>query len=96
MDQLVSKTGQLLEAGDFKSIGLSGGVANNQVLRAAMKKLSDKKGIPFLAAEPVHTGDNAVMIAFASHADPFGFKPGDAEGLTFHPSMTLKQAGFSF
>ena len=36
------------------------------------------------------------MIAFASHADPFGFKPGDAEGLTFHPSMTLNQAGFSF
>ena len=43
--------GQLLEAGDFKSIGLSGGVANNQVLRAAMKKLSDKHGILFLAAD---------------------------------------------
>ena len=95
MDQLVSKTGQLLEAGEFKSIGLSGGVANNQVLRAAMKKLSDKRGILFLAAEPVHTGDNAAMIAFASAFDSHGFEAKQEEKLTFRPSLSLEEPGIN-
>ncbi len=54
----------------FRSIGLSGGVANNKVLRTAFAELAAKARIPLLAAEPRHTGDNAGMIAFAAWADP--------------------------
>jgi N6-L-threonylcarbamoyladenine synthase len=54
----------------FRSVGLSGGVANNKTLRAAFASLSAKAGVPMLAAEPRHTGDNAGMIALAAWADP--------------------------
>ena len=70
VDALVRKAGVALERGAFRSIGLSGGVANNQTLRAAMGALAAKRKVPLLAAEPKHTGDNAGMIAFAAWADP--------------------------
>ena len=74
IDALTRKAGLALErgtpGGSFRSIGLSGGVANNRVLRAAMAALATKRHIPLFAAEPKHTGDNAGMIAFASWADP--------------------------
>ncbi len=70
IDALVRKAGAALERGTFRSIGLSGGVANNKTLRAAMAALAAKKKVPLLAAEPKHTGDNAGMIAFAAWADP--------------------------
>lgn len=54
----------------FRSIGLSGGVANNKALRAAFAALGAKARVSVLAAEPRHTGDNAGMIAFAAWADP--------------------------
>lgn len=54
----------------FRSIGLSGGVANNKALRAAFAALADKARVPLLAAEPKHSGDNAGMIAFTAWADP--------------------------
>ncbi len=58
------------EGAPFRSIGLSGGVANNKVLRAAFAELAAKARVPLLAAEPRHTGDNAGMIAFTAWADP--------------------------
>ena len=56
--------------GAFRSIGLSGGVANNKALRAAFAALAAQARVPVFAAEPRHTGDNAGMIAFAAWADP--------------------------
>lgn len=70
MDALERKAGSALARGGFRSVGLSGGVANNRTLRAALGALAKKRGIPLLAAEPKHTGDNAGMIAFAAWADP--------------------------
>lgn len=70
VDQLCGKTRHLLEASAYKSLGLSGGVANNKVLRAALRDLANRHQIPCYIAEPQHTGDNAAMIAFAAHADP--------------------------
>lgn len=89
MDQLVTKTRQRLEDSRFASIGLSGGVANNQVLRSALEELAQLKKLRFLPAETKHTGDNAAMIAFASFADPFGFDFSNPEALTFSPSLSL-------
>ena len=89
VDQLVTKSRHLLEEGDYASIGLSGGVANNKVLRASLASLAAESGLPLLAAEPRHTGDNAAMIAFAAHVDPSGLALAELADLTFHPSLRL-------
>lgn len=72
VDALVRKTTLALERerGGFRSVGLSGGVANNQTLRAAIGRVAQAEAIPLLAAQPKHTGDNAGMIAFAAWIDP--------------------------
>jgi len=76
IDALVRKTtnalalSQSAERGGIASIGLSGGVANNRTLRAALERLARNQRLPLLMAEPRHTGDNAGMIAFAAWADP--------------------------
>jgi N6-L-threonylcarbamoyladenine synthase len=66
---LRDKAAQALGPGTFRSLGLSGGVANNRLLRAEMESAAREAGATFLAAEPRHTGDNAAMIAFAAWAD---------------------------
>ena len=69
MDALVRKTKLVLDQGEFRSVGLSGGVANNQVLQGLVENLAAARHIPFLRARPQHTGDNAGMIAFAAWAE---------------------------
>ncbi len=83
--QLANKTRHALESGPYRSLGLSGGVANNQALRARLGELASDAGVPLLAAEPRHTGDNAGMIAFAAYADPGGCLSVD----TFDPALPL-------
>jgi N6-L-threonylcarbamoyladenine synthase len=70
IDALTRKAKAALGAGGYRSIGLSGGVANNRALRAALGAVAEKAEVALLAAEPKHTGDNAGMIAFAAWADP--------------------------
>lgn len=70
VDALVTKTRQFLRKGEWNSLGLSGGVANNKRLQEAIVSLGNRHGCPALIARPAHTGDNATMIAFASWADP--------------------------
>jgi N6-L-threonylcarbamoyladenine synthase len=48
---------------------LSGGVANNRTLQTTLEAEAKRARIPFFAAQPKHTGDNAGMIAFAAWAD---------------------------
>jgi N6-L-threonylcarbamoyladenine synthase len=93
--QLIAKTAALLESSDASmpticSLGLSGGVANNQTLRAAMTSLAAEHNLPLLIAEPRHTGDNAGMIAFAAWADAAHVTPFDSSHpATFEPSLSL-------
>ena len=70
LSQLVAQTKLVLQHGNYKSLGLSGGVANNQTLRNLLDELAQKNRIPLLAAEKKHTGDNAAMIAYAALVDP--------------------------
>ena len=70
IDALVRKTTLALQREGYRSLGLSGGVANNRTLRSALDGVARAQGIPLLAAQPGHTGDNAGMIAFAAWADP--------------------------
>lgn len=69
VDSLVRKAAAALGQGHYRSLGLSGGVANNKALRAACAELAAKRRLAFLAAKPEHTGDNAGMIAFAAWLD---------------------------
>ena len=88
VDALVRKAGIALEAGAYRSVGLSGGVANNRSLRDAFATLARRHRVPLLAAEPRHTGDNAGMIAFAAWADPMA-KPTPLAELMIDPSLPL-------
>ncbi len=64
VDQLVSKVLQALQIGGLRSLGLSGGVANNQILRQRFVQLAGEESLPLFMARPSHSGDNAGMIAF--------------------------------
>lgn len=66
VDVLARKVERELLAGDYRSIGLSGGVANNLSLRERLANVAGRQGLPMLAALPRHTGDNAGMVAFAA------------------------------
>ena len=60
---------EMSETTHYRSFGLSGGVANNQTLQAELERAAKEAGVPFLRAQPQHTGDNAGMIAFAAWAE---------------------------
>lgn len=89
VDALVRKTTLALAREPFRSLGLSGGVANNQTLRAALGRIAKTEGIPLLAAQPKHTGDNAGMIAFAAWVDPTVQPVVPAAGLEIAPGLAL-------
>lgn len=91
VDALVRKTRAALRQGEgaYRSVGLSGGVANNKTLRAALEREAVRSRVPFLAAQPKHTGDNAGMIAFAAWADTTGVEREAGLGLRVEPSAEL-------
>lgn len=69
IDALARKARLAFDQGGYRSVGLSGGVANNKVLQGEIEKLATQRHVPFLRARPQHTGDNAGMIAFAAWAE---------------------------
>ena len=94
LDSLVRKTRAALRhaQGKYRSLGVSGGVANNRALRSLLERVARDDGIPFFAAQPQHTGDNAGMIAFASWVDPTGSNESAGMNLGVEPSATLAPA----
>jgi N6-L-threonylcarbamoyladenine synthase len=90
IDALARKTGAALAQGSFRSVGLSGGVANNLALRTALAAVARRSRVPLLAAEPPHTGDNAGMIAFAAWAEKTGL---ERSGLSLRIEPALGLAG---
>ncbi len=91
MDALQRKTRAALRlgAGTYRSLGLSGGVANNRTLRAVLAAEAERSRIPFFAAQPKHTGDNAGMIAFAAWVDRAGADTASGLGLRIEPGAVL-------
>jgi len=67
--QLEAKFKSALATGNYRSAGLSGGVAHNRSLRQRLMAVAQAEGIPLLIAEPRYCGDNAGMVAFAALAD---------------------------
>jgi N6-L-threonylcarbamoyladenine synthase len=91
VDALARKTRAALRQaeGEYHSLGLSGGVANNRTLRAAMEGEATRARVRFFAAQPKHTGDNAGMIAFAAWTDTTGVERTAGMGLRVEPSAAL-------
>lgn len=90
--QLIKKTAQfILESKcKYKSLGLSGGVANNMTLKNEFYQLSQNYGIPFYSALPKHSGDNAGMIAFAGFIELEYLEKYSEKGLVnIQPSISL-------
>lgn len=91
IDALVRKTRAALrrDGVSYRSLGLSGGVANNRTLRATLETEAQKVRLPFFAAQPKHTGDNAGMIAFAAWADSTGTDRRHQFALQVEPGVAL-------
>ncbi len=89
VDALVRKTAAALGQREYASLGLSGGVANNRTLRAAMERVGQRARLPVLCAQPKHTGDNAGMIAFAAWIGRGGIEARAGLGLEIQPGAVL-------
>jgi len=89
IDALSGKTAEALTRARYRSVGLSGGVANNRGLREAVGGLARKAGAAFLAAEPRHTGDNAGMVAFAAWSDAADAERFQGSAIRVDPSAQL-------
>ena len=87
---LAPKMAAALAQGKYRSAGLSGGVANNAVLRAALAHEARRARVPLFAAEPGHTGDNAAMIAFAAWSDAADAGRFAGMGLQVDPGAPLQ------
>lgn len=90
VDSLVRQTRKALHARRYRSLGLSGGVANNRLLRTRLGDLAEAEGLPLFRAEPKHTGDNASMIAFAGYFDQPGVDRTSGLGLGFEPGLEIE------
>jgi N6-L-threonylcarbamoyladenine synthase len=67
--QLINKLSMAIEQHSPQSLGLSGGVSANLLLRQKMENLKRKKGVKHLFIPQLKlTGDNAVMIGLAGLA----------------------------
>jgi N6-L-threonylcarbamoyladenine synthase len=89
VDVLVKKATGALQQRDYRSVGLSGGVSNNQRLRAAFTSLAEKNGVNAYFAQAKHTGDNAGMIAFAAWMERRRLVSDNSYALEIVPSMRL-------
>lgn len=89
VEALAAQVARALAGGGYRSVGLSGGVAQNTALRAALGEEADRAGVPLRAAERHHCGDNAGMVAFAAWADAAGTHPADGLRLGFEPGLRL-------
>lgn len=89
IDALTRKMRQASEVGEYKSMGLSGGVANNQNLRDSLHALGKLQNLPLFLAQPRHTGDNAGMIAFAAWVDRTGADRASGLALEINPNAPV-------
>lgn len=87
VESLRIKVKHALQASPYKSLGLSGGVANNKALRSEFSNLGLSLNMPVFIAKPHYCGDNAAMIAFAAY-----IKSGclsDDYSLCFNSSLSI-------
>ena len=89
VEQLRKRCEYFLSKKNYKSFGLSGGVANNLTLRGALERTAKKYRAKFIPAERKYCGDNAAMIAFAAYIAPEACFEASANTLKLEPSRPL-------
>jgi N6-L-threonylcarbamoyladenine synthase len=90
VDALAGKIKAFLREGNYRSLGVTGGVSNNKLLREAVTKLAIAHKIPLHLPHPRHTGDNAAMIAFSAWAYPAGAPVFNCAALDIDPSLRIE------
>jgi N6-L-threonylcarbamoyladenine synthase len=85
-DVLVRKVDHVAGELGPRSIGFSGGVSQNGVLRNEMKIICSRRNLPLLLTPRTYCGDNASMIAFAAMVDG---NHGEKSPTRFHPKLRL-------
>jgi N6-L-threonylcarbamoyladenine synthase len=85
-DALVKKVNHVAKGLAPRSIGLSGGVSQNGLLRGEMETACARLNLPLLLAPRSYCGDNASMIAFAAMIDEIH---GEKFPTRFHPKLRL-------
>lgn len=88
INALTNKTAAALKKNSYKSLGLSGGVSNNQKLSQTFRELAHSKKIECFIPKAKHTGDNASMIAFTAWIDK-GTQVDKNYNLTIYPNLRL-------
>ncbi|MBA2545531.1 MAG: tRNA (adenosine(37)-N6)-threonylcarbamoyltransferase complex transferase subunit TsaD [Solirubrobacterales bacterium] len=74
VEQLVAKLGRALDAGEWESVALGGGVAANAELRRRAAELCEARGVGLKLVGPALCTDNAAMIASAARfTDPIPY-----------------------
>jgi len=66
VDVLVARVERAFDRGSYRALVLSGGVAANSGLQAAIRAWSERRGIPAFIPPPAYCTDNAAMIAAAA------------------------------
>ncbi|MDR0727968.1 MAG: tRNA (adenosine(37)-N6)-threonylcarbamoyltransferase complex transferase subunit TsaD [Puniceicoccales bacterium] len=85
-DALVRKVDHVAKELEPRSIGFSGGVSQNCVLRGEMEAVCSRRNVPLLLTPRPYCGDNASMIAFAAMVDGCH---GEKSPTRFHPKLRL-------
>ena len=67
VDVLLARLRAAYEAGDYRAVVLSGGVAANSALQAAVRSWCARSGIDAFVPPPDYCTDNAAMIAAAAY-----------------------------
>jgi N6-L-threonylcarbamoyladenine synthase len=67
VDVLMARLRSAFDRGAYSAVALSGGVAANSALQAAVREWSECKGVPAFIPPPAYCTDNAAMIAAAAY-----------------------------
>jgi tRNA N6-adenosine threonylcarbamoyltransferase len=67
IDVLLARVAAAFERGNYNAVVLSGGVAANSALQAALRGWSQRAGVPAFIPPPKYCTDNAAMIAAAAY-----------------------------
>ena len=86
VDVLIKKAEAAVKKEGIKSVTLTGGVAANRQLRAAMKEMAERMGIELYVPPVALCTDNAAMIAAAGYLH---YMKGDMAGLELNPRAYL-------
>jgi N6-L-threonylcarbamoyladenine synthase len=89
VDVLVARVRAAFERAGYRALVLSGGVAANSALQAAIRDWGDRSGVSVFVPPPMYCTDNAAMIAAAAYYQR-AIARADALALSADPNLTFE------